>query len=186
MYRSLPPQDQFAFPENTDAHVVDQRRELPAQPFLFVRAKVARSEISKAIGDGLGQAFPYAMQAGAPIAGRPTARYVTSGPGLFDLQIGIPIAVAAPGKGDVQAGELPGGRDRSGRSRRCLRQISAIRTRRWRDGWTPTAIGPAARRWESYMTNPGEFPDVNDWRTEVYWPLADMPTSKTRLPLADL
>lgn len=50
-----------------------ERRELTSQ-FLFVRAKVARSEISKAIGDGLGKTFPYAIQAGVPISGRPTAR----------------------------------------------------------------------------------------------------------------
>ena len=27
--------------------------------------------------------------------------------------------------------------------------------------------------WESYITDPGEHPDPADWRTEVYWPLAE-------------
>src|SRR5215510_9552147 len=85
-----------------------ERRDLNPQPFLFVRAQAARHEISKAIAESLGKAFPYAMQQGLPIAGRPTARYLTSGPGLFDMQIGVPIATAASGQGDVQAGELPG------------------------------------------------------------------------------
>jgi AraC family transcriptional regulator len=31
---------------------------------------------------------------------------------------------------------------------------------------------PGGAPWESYVTDPGEFPDVKDWRTEVYWPLA--------------
>ena len=147
-----------------------ERRELAAQPFLFVRAKAARSEISKAIGDGLGKAFPYAMQAGAPIAGRPTARYVTSGPGLFDLQIGIPIAVAAPGNGDVQAGELPGGPIAVAVHAGAYDDLgdTYAAMERWMDA---NGYRPGGAPWESYVTDPGEFPDVNDWRTEVYWPL---------------
>ncbi len=27
--------------------------------------------------------------------------------------------------------------------------------------------------WESYITDPADFPDTGDWRTEVYWPLAE-------------
>jgi AraC family transcriptional regulator len=147
-----------------------ERRELTAQPFLFVRAKVARSEISKAIGDSLGKAFPYAMQAGAPIAGRPTARYFTSGPGLLDMQIGVPIAVAAPGKGDVEAGELPGGpiavAVHAGSYDNLGDTYAAME--RWMNA---NGYRPGGAPWESYVTDPGEFPDVNDWRTEVYWPL---------------
>ena len=29
---------------------------------------------------------------------------------------------------------------------------------------------PGRARGESYVTDPGEFPDVKDWRTEIYWP----------------
>jgi hypothetical protein len=35
---------------------------------------------------------------------------------------------------------------------------------------------PGGAPWESYVTDPGEFPDVNDWRTEVYWPFETCPT----------
>ena len=147
-----------------------ERRELTAQPFLFVRAKVARSEISKAIGDGLAKAFPYAMQTGVPIAGRPTARYFTSGPGLIEMQIGVPTAVAAPGNGDVQAGGLPGGpiavAVHAGSYDHLADTYAAME--RWMDA---NGYRPGGAPWESYVTDPGEFPDVNDWRTEVYWPL---------------
>ena len=147
-----------------------ERRELTAQPFLFVQAKVARSEISKAIGDGLGKAFPYALQTGAPIAGRPTARYFTSGPGLIEMQIGVPTAVAALGNGDVQAGELPGGpiavAVHAGSYDHLGDTYAAME--RW---MAANGYRPGGAPWESYVTDPGEFPDVNDWRTEVYWPL---------------
>ena len=147
-----------------------ERRELTAQPFLFVRAKVARSEISKAIREGLGKAFPYAMQAGLPISGRPTARYLTSGPGLFDMQVGVPIAVPAPGQGDVQSGELPGGPVAVGVHAGSYDELgdTYAAMERWMDA---NHCRPGGAPWESYVTDPAEFPDVNDWRTEVYWPL---------------
>jgi AraC family transcriptional regulator len=147
-----------------------ERREMSAQHFLFVQSMVARSEIARAIAEGLGKVFPYAMKAGVPIAGRPTARYLTSGPGLLEMQVGVPIAMAAPGQGDVQAGELPGGPvavavhagayDQLGDTYAAIeRWIEANRYRR--------GDGP----WESYVTDPGEMPEVKDWRTEIYWPL---------------
>jgi len=147
-----------------------ERREMPAQPFLFVQAKVARSEIAKAIADGLGKVFPYAMKAGLPIAGRPTARYLTSGPGLLDMQVGVPMATVAPGQGEVQAGELPGGSiavavhagayDQLGDTYAAIERW--MEANRYRGGGAP---------WESYVTDPGDVPDVKDWRTEIYWPL---------------
>lgn len=39
---------------------------------------------------------------------------------------------------------------------------------RWMDA---NGYRPGGAPWESYVTDPGECPDVNDWRTEVYWPL---------------
>jgi AraC family transcriptional regulator len=147
-----------------------ERRDLTAQPLLFVRAKVARSEIAKAIGEGLGKVFPYAMQAGLPIAGSPTARYFTSGPGLLEMQIGVPVGVPPPGEGVVQVGELPGGPAAVGIHAGSYDQLgdTYAAMERWMDS---NGYRPGGAPWESYVTDPGEFPDVNDWRTEIYWPL---------------
>jgi AraC-like DNA-binding protein/effector-binding domain-containing protein len=147
-----------------------ERRDLTPQPFLFVQTKAGRHEIAKAIAESLGKAFPYMMQAGVPIAGRPTARYLTAGPGLFDMQIGVPVATAAPGQGDVQAGELPGGPTAVAIHAGSYDSLSETYTamERWMEsnGYRP-GVGP----WEAYVTDPGDFPDAKDWRTEVYWPI---------------
>jgi len=31
---------------------------------------------------------------------------------------------------------------------------------------------PAGPPWESYVTDPAEYPDPKDWKIEVFWPLA--------------
>ena len=148
-----------------------ERRELTAQPFLFVRLRAARNEIANAIAQGLGKAFPYVMQAALPIAGPPTARYLTSGPGLFDMQVGVPIAATAAGQGDVQAGELPAGPTAVGVHAGPYDQLSETYAamERWMES---NGYRPGGAPWEAYVTDPGDFPDVKDWRTEVFWPLA--------------
>jgi AraC family transcriptional regulator len=148
-----------------------ERRDLTPQPFLFVQTRAGRHEIAKAIAEGLGKAFPYVMQKGLPIAGRPTVRYLTAGPGLFDMQIGVPIATAAPGQGDVQAGELPGGAAAVSVHAGSYDSLSETYTamERWMES---NGCRPGGAPWESYVTDPGDFPDVKDWRTEVYWPIA--------------
>ena len=40
---------------------------------------------------------------------------------------------------------------------------------RWIDTNGFKVAGPP---WESYVTDPADHPDQNDWRTEVCWPLA--------------
>lgn len=147
-----------------------ERRDLQAQPFLFVRRKAGRHEIAAAIAEGLGKTFPYAMQTGIPMAGRPTVRYLTSGPGLFEMLIGVPVGTASPGEGDVQGGELPGGPaavavhvgpyDRLGETYAAME--------RWMEA---NGCRPGGAPWEAYVTDPGEHPDPKDWRTEIYWPI---------------
>jgi len=60
-----------------------ERKELQPQPALIVKRRVARSEIAKTIAESLGKTFPYALQNGLAIAGRPFVRYSDVGHGLM-------------------------------------------------------------------------------------------------------
>jgi len=147
-----------------------ERRELAAQNILFVRLRAARHEISNAIGEGLGKAFPYSQRMGLAIAGRPFTRYLATGPGLYSLEVGMPVATVAQGEGVVEAGTLPGGPVAVAMHGGSYDQLSEtyaalerwIETNGYRVGGAP---------WESYITDPADHPDPADWRTEVYWPL---------------
>jgi AraC family transcriptional regulator len=147
-----------------------ERRDIAAQPFLFVRMRVARHELSSAIGEGLGKAFPYAMRTGIAIGGRPTTRYLSTGPGLYNVEIGMPVAAATHGEGDVEVGSLPGGPVAVAVHGGSYEQLSETYAalERWIEA---NGFRVNGAPWEAYITDPADFPDPADWRTEVYWPL---------------
>lgn len=147
-----------------------ERRELAAQNILFVRLRAARHEISNAIGEGLGKAFPYSQRMGLAIAGRPFTRYHTTGPGLYSLEVGLPIATVSQGEGSVEAGTLPAGPAAVAMHGGHYDQLSETYAalERWIEA---NGYRVAGAPWESYITDPADHPDPADWRTEVYWPL---------------
>jgi AraC family transcriptional regulator len=153
-----------------------ERRELAAQNILVVRLRAARHEISNAIGEGLGQAFPYSQRMGLAIAGRPFTRYLTTGPGLYSLEVGMPIATVPQGEaragGAVEAGTLPAGPAAVAMHAGSYDQLSETYAalERWIEA-NGYRVGGAP--WESYITDPADHPDPADWRTEVFWPLAE-------------
>ena len=147
-----------------------ERREIAAQNILFVRLRAGRHEIANAIGEGLGKAFPYSQRLGLAIAGRPFTRYLSTGPGLFSIEVGMPVATAPQGEGVVEAGTLPAGpvavATHAGPYDQLSETYAALE--RWIES-NGYRIGGAP--WESYITDPADHPDPADWRTEVCWPL---------------
>ena len=86
-----------------------ERRELQPQPALIMRCRTPRSELQAAIGNSLGGVFGHCMKVGLPLEGRPFTRYLSTGPGLWEIECGKPLAAPAPGEGAIEAAKLPGG-----------------------------------------------------------------------------
>jgi AraC family transcriptional regulator len=150
---------------------VIERKELQPQPALIVRRRVARSEIATTIAESLGKTYPYALQNGLAIAGRPFVRYSDVGPGLMTMETGTPLAVPAPGVGEIEAITLPGGSAavavHMGPYDKLQDTYAAME--RWMQ---EQGVKPGGSPWESYITDPAEHPDPANWRTDVYWPIA--------------
>ena len=148
-----------------------ERQEIVAQPVLFVRARVARHELATAIGSGIGKSYMHAQKAGLAMAGRPFTRYPSMSAGLMTIEAGVPVASAASGAGDIEAGELPGGAVvvavHAGPYDQLPETFAAIE--RWIEA---QGLRQAGAPWESYLTDPADHPNQADWRTAVYWPIA--------------
>ena len=152
------------------------RKELSPQPVLVVRCRVTRSEIAKTIGEVLPRIFAYAQQHGIALAGLPFTRYSEMSHGLMTMEPGMRIAApaAAPAQAADESGvvmdALPGGPAATtlhqGPYDTLSEAYAAIE--RWIEAEGLTAGGAP---WESYLTDPGEYPNPQDWKTEVVWPI---------------
>jgi AraC family transcriptional regulator len=146
------------------------RQECAAQPILFIRRRVARSELQGMLAECFGKLYGYAQRAGLPLAGFPLARYVSTGPGLWTVEAAVPLVTPSAGEEDMQSGSLPAGPVALGVHAGPYDDLAD--THAAIDRWIESnGYRPAGAPWEWYVTDPGEHPDPADWRTEVYWPI---------------
>jgi AraC family transcriptional regulator len=148
------------------------KKELTPQPALAMTRRVKQSEIAQALGEMYGRIFAYAQQSGAAIAGAPFARYLEMGPGLMTMEAGLPVAatVAPSSDGQITPTTLPGGlaifTTHAGVYERLPDAHAALQIWLGEQGITPSGAP-----WESYVTDPSNYPDPKDWKTEVYCPI---------------
>jgi len=124
------------------------------------------------LSECFGKLFAHGAKAGLPIAGWPVARYLSVGPGLWTVEAAMPLSTAVAGEGEMESGTLPAGPAALGIHAGLYDQLpetyAAI------EKWVAAnGVRTAGAPWESYVTDPAQHPDPADWRTEVYWPIAD-------------
>jgi AraC-like DNA-binding protein/effector-binding domain-containing protein len=148
------------------------REERAAQPLLFIRRRIAHSELQGMLAECFGKLYAHGHKAGLPIGGWPLARYVSTGPGLWTVEAAMPLLESIPGEGELEAGSLPAGPVALGLHAGPYEQLSDTHAamEKWIEAKGYRVGGPP---WEWYVTDPAEHPDPADWRTEVYWPLAE-------------
>jgi AraC family transcriptional regulator len=154
-----------------------ERKDFAAQPVLVVRRRVKRSDIASTIGAVLPSIFQYAQQRGMALTGHPFTRYIDVGHGLLTIEPGMrvsgpghPAAVDPSADAVVVEDTLPAGPAvttvHAGPYETLNDAYAALEA--WIEAHGLTRAGAP---WESYITDPGEYPDPKDWRTEVCWPI---------------
>jgi len=158
------------------------KKDLAPQPVLLVRRRVSRSEIAPTIGSVLPGIFQYAQQHGIALAGHPLTRYVEISAGLLTIEpamrvVGSEKHAARPATRPPESTEtgvvediLPGGPAattvHAGSYETLHEAYAAI------EMWIEShGFHSAGAPWESYITDPAEYPDPKDWKTEVSWPI---------------
>jgi AraC family transcriptional regulator len=148
------------------------KKEIAPQPVLVVRRKVKPSEIASTLAEVLGQVFMYAQASGIALVGQPFTRYLEWGPGLLTIEAGLPVTFhAGASSGEVKTETLPGGfaatTTHSGPYDKLTEAHAAVQ--QWIEA---KGLSAAGAPWEVYVTDPADYPDPKDWKTEIYWPLA--------------
>jgi AraC family transcriptional regulator len=137
---------------------------------------VPRAEIAATIGAELPKVFHHAQQRRIAIAGYPITRYLDMTMGHVTLEIGLRVGAhegawtASEGGGDVVAETLPGGPAavtvHSGPYDGLPAAYAAL------EEWiAANGFHPAGAPWEAYLNDPGDYPNPQNWKTEVSWPL---------------
>jgi AraC family transcriptional regulator len=150
-------------------------REISPQPVLMKRRRVKRSEIAPTIAEILPSIFKFAQINGIALTGPPLARYPEASLGFVTIEPGMPVATAPDAASlatepglihDTLPGGLVAFTTHEGPYDKLHDAYAAIETWIASEGLTP-----AGAPWESYVTDPGDYPDPKDWRTEVFWPV---------------
>lgn len=149
------------------------KKEIEPQPVLVVRRRIKPPEVAATLAEVLGKVFMLAQRNGVGLAGPPLTRYLEWGPGIWTIEAGMPVTtnVAETSDPDVRADTLPGGlvatTMHTGSYDRLTEAYAAVQ--QWIEAEGLAANGAP---WESYVTDPAEYPDPTDWRTEIFWPVA--------------
>ena len=152
------------------------KKQISEQPVLVVRRRIKPSEVAAALGAALGQVFQYAQQNGIAFAGQPFTRYIEWGPGIWTIEAGLPVTaeVKHSPEGEVRAEVLPGGlvatSTHSGPYDKLSEAHAAVQ--QWMEAQSLLSAGAP---WEVYVTDPADYPDPKDWKTEIFWPVQVSP-----------
>jgi effector-binding domain-containing protein len=139
------------------------------QPALVIRKRASVQQLPQILGQAWGAIMEVAGRTGAAPAGPPFVAYRNMDMQDLDLEIGFPFATRLGGEGEVQAGELPGGK-----AAECLyvgpydKIASAYEAiQKWLDehGHTPTGIA-----YEFYLNDP-QTTRPEELQTQVVFPL---------------
>ena len=140
--------------------------------YVGVRQRVKPPEIGLLCAEVLPRVSRWLAEKGLQMDGMPITVYHShdQNQGEFDLQPGGFVATAVKSEGDITGGVMAAGDaahavhagsyDALGETWGALWDWIAAQRR--------TVSRPA---WEVYVTDPGDYPNPKDWRTEIFIPL---------------
>jgi effector-binding domain-containing protein len=84
--------------------------ERPAQPVLSIRTRAAVQDLPRVLGQSYGAIAQYLGQLQLSPAGAPFVAYYNQNMQDLELEIGFPVAGQIAGQGEIQPGQIPGGK----------------------------------------------------------------------------
>ena len=145
--------------------------------FCYATQQTDQAEIAKTLEEIFMPLFQHCIEKGLPLAGPPSTRYPSFGPGLLTLEAGMPLSgtleeLASADTGDYKLGvlqaDLAVSTIHTGRYEELGEAYAALQ--RWMQANNKESAGAP---WETYLTDPGEVPNPEEWRTEVIHPIVE-------------
>lgn len=144
--------------------------DVPEEAAVFVGATCGHAEIGETLMRVLPQALDHAMGLGVAPKGPPFARYRCWRPTDCEFEGGFTLPHAVRSGEGVASGVLGGCR--------AVHTVHVGHYSGLRDAhraamaWIEAeGLNVGGAPWEKYVTDPGEVPNAEDWRTEIFWPV---------------
>jgi effector-binding domain-containing protein len=141
-----------------------------AQLAAVIRLTIPRAEIRNVMGPGIGELLAAVAAQGIAPAGPVFSHHLRMDPGIFDFEVGVPVAKPVSPAGRVKLGELP--------SKKVARTVYHGAYEGLGAAWGEFDVWikanrhtPAPDLWECYVAGPESSPDPANWRTELNRPL---------------
>ena len=135
-----------------------------------IRLTLPRDQMMRLFGPAVGELMAVLASQGIAPAGPVFAHHLKMSPGLFDFELGVPVAAPVQPSGRVNPGELPAARVArtiySGPYEGLPRAWGAFTA--WMEA---NGCEQADDLWEVYTVGPQASPDPADWRTQLTRPL---------------
>ena len=136
----------------------------------IIHLRVPRDEMMSVFGPAVEELFAVLAAQGVDPKGPVFAHHLRMDPGVFDFELGVPVAEPVRASGRVKPGELP----RMRVARTVYSGGYSGLPDAWRafDRWIDEqGVEQADDLWEVYAVGPDKSLNPEDWRTELNRPL---------------
>jgi effector-binding domain-containing protein len=144
-------------------------KDQPAQPTLAIRAKTPVQGLPQVLGKAYGAVAQYMGEKGERPAGPAFVAYYNLDMQNLDVEVGFASAKKLPGKGEIQAGQIPGGKSASvlytGPYDQCGPAYEALTQFIKQSGHEATGVA-----YEFYLNDPQQTPP-QQLQTLIMFPL---------------
>lgn len=144
-------------------------KEQSAQPTLAIRTRAAVQDLGQVLGACYGTIAQYLGELGQHPAGPPFTAYYNEDMQDLDVEIGFPVARELPGRGEIQAGEIPGGQLATCLHTGSYSDIEAAYEAlgQW---MAENGYEPSGAAYEMYLNDPEDVPP-EELQTLIMFPL---------------
>jgi effector-binding domain-containing protein len=141
------------------------------QPAAVMHAEVPIAHLRTVFDRGFGEVMRVIRAQRVDVTGPPFGFYPRMPTDTVEVLVGFPVSRPITPDGDVTPFELPGGRVVTGMHVGPYERLerSYAELTKWAAA-ERHALAPGM--WESYLSDPGQEPDVERWQTKITWPLA--------------
>jgi len=144
-------------------------KEQSAQPALSIRTRTAVQDLAQVLGEAYGAMAQYLGELGEQPAGPPFTAYYNMDMQDLDVEIGFPVYKRLPGKDDIKASEIPGGKAatclHTGPYSEIAPAYNALSEWIKDNGYEVTGVA-----YEVYLDDPAQTPP-QELRTQILFPL---------------